>query len=514
MRQEPVVVAVPLPPKETFRTKPKAPRAQTQGAFSSCQKSCDGDPLKSLSSWKKSRAIVLISCYELGHQPIALASPTAFLHRAGYSPTVLDLAIETLDLNEILDALFVGISVPMHTALRLGVEAARRVREKNPSCHICFYGLYANLNDIYLLENVSDSVIGGEVEVPLAELIDTLANGKDPSLVRGVSTRERREEPYLEKFPLLLPHRNGLPPLKSYAHLYKDGEHLPVGTVEASRGCKHLCLHCPIPPVYKGRFYAVPREIVLEDIRGLVSQGAKHITFADPDFLNGPAHAMRIAWALHDEHPSLTFDFTAKVEHLVNNKELLPEFAGLGCIFIVSAVESLSDTVLANLAKGHTREEVLEALLHCNMSHISLRPSLLSFTPWTTADDYIELIDLIDDNGLIDHVDPIQLAIRLLVPPGADLLGTEAMQPHLGEYDPENFIHSWAHPDPRMDHLHREVLVIAEDAAAREEDTALTFGRIRAAAVQTLERPGSARPAPALDPDRPRPPRLTESWFC
>jgi hypothetical protein len=223
---------------------------------------------------------------------------------------------------------------------------------------------------------------------------------------------------------------------------------------------------------------------------------------------------MRIAWALHDEHPSLTFDFTAKVEHLVNNKELLPEFAGLGCIFIVSAVESLSDTVLANLAKGHTREEVLEALLHCNMSHISLRPSLLSFTPWTTADDYIELIDLIDDNGLIDHVDPIQLAIRLLVPPGADLLGTEAMQPHLGEYDPENFIHSWAHPDPRMDHLHREVLVIAEDAAAREEDTALTFGRIRAAAVQTLERPGSARPALALDPDRPRPPRLTESWFC
>ena len=445
---------------------------------------------------------------------MALASPTAFLHRADYSPAVLDLAIETLDPNEISDALFVGISVPMHTALRLGAETARRVREKNPSCHICFYGLYANLNENYLLENVADSVIGGEVEAPLAKLIDTLANGKDPSRVRGVSTRERREEPYLEKSPLLLPHRNGLPPLKSYAHLYMDGEHLPVGTVEASRGCKHLCLHCPIPPVYKGRFYAVPREIVLEDIRALVTQGAKHITFADPDFLNGPTHAIRIARALHDEHPALTFDFTAKVEHLVTNKDLLPELAGLGCIFIVSAVESLSDTVLANLAKGHTRGDVIEALDHCNMSHISLRPSLVAFTPWTSAEDYLDVIDFIEDNGIIDHVDPVQLAIRLLVPPGAGLLGAEAMQPHLGEYDPGNFIHRWAHPDPRMDRLHGEVLAIAEDAAAREEDPALTFGRVRAAAVQILERPDRERPAPALAPDRLRPPRLTESWFC
>lgn len=402
----------------------------------------------------------------------------------------------------------------MHTALRLGAETARRVREKNPSCHICFYGLYANLNENYLLENVADSVIGGEVEAPLAKLIDTLANGKDPSRVRGVSTRERREEPYLEKSPLLLPHRNGLPPLKSYAHLYMDGEHLPVGTVEASRGCKHLCLHCPIPPVYKGRFYAVPREIVLEDIRALVTQGAKHITFADPDFLNGPTHAIRIARALHDEHPALTFDFTAKVEHLVTNKDLLPELAGLGCIFIVSAVESLSDTVLANLAKGHTRGDVIEALDHCNMSHISLRPSLVAFTPWTSAEDYLDVIDFIEDNGIIDHVDPVQLAIRLLVPPGAGLLGAEAMQPHLGEYDPGNFIHRWAHPDPRMDRLHGEVLAIAEDAAAREEDPALTFGRVRAAAVQILERPDRERPAPALAPDRLRPPRLTESWFC
>ncbi|MBT4095669.1 MAG: radical SAM protein, partial [Nitrospinaceae bacterium] len=321
---------------------------------------------------------------------MALASPIAYLRHASYSPAVLDLAIETLDPDKISEALFVGISVPMHTALRLGIEAARRVREINQSCHICFYGLYASLNETYLLENVADSIIGGEIESPLAKLIDTLANGKDPSMVQGVSTRERQEEPYLEKITPLLPHRNGLPPLESYAHLYKDGEHLPVGTVEASRGCKHLCLHCPIPPVYKGRFFAVPREIVLEDIQALLEKGAKHITFADPDFLNGPAHALRIARALHDKHPELTFDFTAKVEHLVNNKDLLPEFARLGCIFIVSAVESLSDTVLANLDKGHTRADTLEALNHCNKANISIRPSLLSFTPWTSAEDYLD----------------------------------------------------------------------------------------------------------------------------
>src|SRR6185295_4904284 len=119
-----------------------------------------------------------------------------------------------------------------------------------------------------------------------------------------------------------------------------------AGYAEASRGCLHRCRHCPIPPVYDGRFFVVPRDVVLADIRSQVEAGARHVTFGDPDFLNGPAHSLAILREMRREFPFVSHDFTAKIEHLLKHRDLLPEMASLGCSFIVSAVESLSDRVL------------------------------------------------------------------------------------------------------------------------------------------------------------------------
>ncbi len=466
------------------------------------------------SEWRAPGAVVLISCYELGHQPLAVASPLAFLREAGFRPRAMDIAVEDFSEEKIANAKFVGISVPMHTALRLGVEVAAKVRETNPECHICFYGLYGLLNKDYLLENGGDSTIGGEFELPLVKLVQGLSQDSGATQVPGAATREHTSGPYLEKIPLLKPEREGLPALQAYAHLVNGENHYPAGAVEASRGCKHLCLHCPIPPVYDGRFFIVPQDKVLEDIEDLAAQGARHITFADPDFLNGPSHALRVARAMHERFPVLTFDFTAKVEHLIKHEELLPEFAELGCAFFVTAVESLSDLVLAHLDKGHSRDEVIRAVKAAREARVSIRPSLVAFTPWTSAQDYFDLLDFIEEYALIDEVDPIQMAIRLLVPPGSDLLGSKQMERYITELDAENFIYRWEHPDRRMDKLHEEALILAEDAAARQEDAATTFMRIRELAADVLERPEQARPKATFAPDRIRPPRLTESWFC
>ncbi len=87
--------------------------------------------------------ILLVSCYELGHQPFQLAMLLALLRRAGYVPVAVDTAVEALTGEAIAQARFVAISVPMHTALRLGQQVAQRVRSLNPGAHICFYGHYA-----------------------------------------------------------------------------------------------------------------------------------------------------------------------------------------------------------------------------------------------------------------------------------------------------------------------------------------------------------------------------------
>lgn len=451
-------------------------------------------------------AILLVACYELGHQPLAVAWPAAFLERLGYAPAVMDVSVEPFDAETARQARLCAIAVPMHTALRLGVMVAERVRAVNPACHVCFYGLYASLNAAYLLAHGADSVLGGETEGPLVELVQRLEAGGDPPLAPS-----RR---HLGKLAFPVPSRGTLPPLRKYAHLVRDGRRELVGHVEASRGCLHHCRHCPIPPVYGGRFFVVPREVCLADIRQCVAAGARHITFGDPDFLNGPGHASALARALHAEFPGLTFDFTAKIEHLLRHRDRLPEFAALGCVFIVSAVESLSDVVLGHLAKGHTRADVLAAARLVRAAGIALRPTWVAFTPWTTLDDYRHMLDFVETEGLIDHVDPVQYSIRLLVPPGSLLLESPALGPHLGRLVEDAFYYEWRHPDPRMDALHAEVTAAVEGAAERGDDAAVTFDHIRALA--DVAAGAAPRPAVAarLAADRPRPPYLTEPWFC
>jgi radical SAM superfamily enzyme YgiQ (UPF0313 family) len=450
-------------------------------------------------------AVLLLSCYELGHQPQGLASPLGFLERAGFAPDALDLAVEPFDEARVRHARFVGISVPMHTALRLGVAAARRVRRINPGAHIAFYGLYAALNADYLQVEVADSVVGGEYEAALVTLVASLERAERPApFPRTVRVLERLDFP--------VPSRTALPPLDRYTALIEAGGRRPAGHVEASRGCLHHCLHCPIPPVYGGRFFVVPPEVVLADIRGQVAAGATHITFGDPDFLNGPGHSLKIVRTMHAEFPALTFDCTAKVEHLLRRRALLPELASLGCLLIVSAVESLSDTVLANLDKGHTRGDVYAAVDALREARIALRPSLLPFTPWATLDDYIELLEFVAAEGLVYHVDPVQYGIRLLVPPGSTLLGRPAMRPFLGPRDPAALTYTWIHSDPRMDELQGQVMAIVERAARGGEETQATFRQVFEAAHRAAGRPAPP-PLPRLAPG-PRPPRLSEPWFC
>jgi radical SAM superfamily enzyme YgiQ (UPF0313 family) len=449
--------------------------------------------------------ILLVACYELGHQPLAVAWPTAFLERAGYRPAVLDLSVEPFDTEKVARARLIAISVPMHTALRLGVVVAERVRAVNPAAHVCFYGLYAALNRDELLAGPADSVLAGEVEATLVDLVRQL--DASPA-ARG----EGDARVALARLDFPVPSRAALPALEQYAHVERDGRRDLAAYVEASRGCKHHCRHCPIPAVYGGRFFVVPVETVLADVRQQVAAGATHVTFGDPDFLNGPRHALAVARAVHAEFPQLTFDFTAKIEHLLGERAHLPELAALGCLFIVSAAESLDDRVLAILAKGHTRVDIEAALAATRAADIGLRPTWVAFTPWTTLEGYGAWLDFLAAENLVDSVDPVQYGIRLLVPPGSLLLGHPDLAPYLGGLVPGGFHHRWRHPDPRVDHLADEVAAAVAAAAERDEDPGVTFDRVRALAARAA---GAPPPAPLMLPARrPRAPRLTEPWFC
>jgi radical SAM superfamily enzyme YgiQ (UPF0313 family) len=447
-----------------------------------------------------------VSCYELGHQPLNLASPLATLREAGYAPIAVDTSLDTPSDDDIKAAQFVAISVPMHTAMRLGQHVARRVRSVNPEAHICFYGLYATLNADYLLQHDADSVLSGEYEEPLLNLVQALEGTTSAGRhVPGMA-------PNIAKIPFAVPERASLPRLDRYARFRSNGTLALAGYTETSRGCLHTCRHCPITPVYEGRFFVVPRDVVLADIRQQVEMGARHITFGDPDFLNGPGHALAIVRRMRREFPQLTFDATIKIEHILEFRSYIPELKSLGCAFVVSAVESVSDLVLDKLKKDHTRADVVLALQIMEEAGIPLRPSFVAFTPWTTLGDYLDVLEFVAARGLVRHVDPVQYAIRLLIPPGSAILDLPDTAEWLGPLDAAAYTYRWDHPDRRMDRLHQEVSALVEAAASRGADDVETFYAIWDLAAQIAGALCPAGPTERSGP--PAVPGLTEAWFC
>jgi radical SAM superfamily enzyme YgiQ (UPF0313 family) len=405
----------------------------------------------------------------------------------------------------------------MHTATRLAVQLIAPVRQLNPRAHLCFYGLYAPVNESYLRELGVGTILGGEFEEGLAHLVERLR----PRRANGDG--EHREAVLLQPEPVIslarqqfvVPDRAGLLPLRQYAHLIlPGGEHRTAGYTEASRGCKHLCRHCPIVPVYNGAFRIVQREVVLEDIRRQVAAGAQHITFGDPDFFNGIGHALQIVQALHREHPRMTYDVTIKIEHLLRHAEHLRVLRESRCLFVTSAVESVDDAVLARLDKGHTRADFLAVVELFREAGLVLQPTFVPFTPWTTLEGYFELLEVLNGHELVENVAPIQLGIRLLIPAGSRLLELAEVREMVEPFDRAALIYPWRHPDPLVDALCEEVqeLVRAGDKLGRAR--AKTFARIWQTARRAADIAEEVlRPEPVLV-SRAAIPYLNEPWYC
>jgi len=442
--------------------------------------------------------VLLVSTYELGNQPLGLGKAAAALEAAGHQVRCVDVAVDPIPATEFDWADRVAFSVPMHTAMRLALQVAESVRARRPELPLCFYGLYAPVSRDLTVRSPADAVIAGEYEAGLVAWV----NGVDPGPVIQLARGQAR-----------LPVRHRLPALDRYTRLAVGGEERLVGSVEASRGCSHRCRHCPVPVVYDGRVRPVEEATVVADVDQLVVAGARHLTFSDPDFLNAPHHSRRVVSAIHKRHPGLTFDCTVKVEHVLRHPALWPELAEAGCVFIVSAFESVDDTILGYLVKGHTTADASEAVILLRRHGIEIRPSWLPFTPWTTIDGLVDLLDFVIAHDLVRNVDPVQYTVRLLLPEGSLLLDRPEMTPHLGPFDAERLGWTWTHPDPAVDQLQQVLSALVE--ARVDQESALTFAEIdqliRSRA--TTIRPRPAAGAVSSGPSGPRA-RLTESWFC
>ena len=449
----------------------------------------------------------------MGHQPLGLAAPAAALREAGHHVATLDLAVESPEAARFSEIDLLAISMPMHTAARLGIELAKRIRRLQPQLPIACYGLYSTLlHERLTREGLADHIVGGEYEPGLVALAEQLSDSYAPAQANLVGVGPL---PSFARQQYPVPSRTGLPPLSAYAKLRIGNEERLAGYVEASRGCAHQCTHCPITPVYGGRLRLVQLKAVLADINQLVEAGAEHVTFGDPDFLNAVPHSLAIIEEMHAHHPALTFDATIKVEHLLEHTAVLPRLRDNGAIFITSAFESTNDIVLQHLAKGHVRADLDRALAAAKDAGLIVRPTWVAHTPWTTAADFLDLLAFIEQHGLVEHVQPVQYAIRLLLPPGSPLVSRLEAEGRLDGFDDDALTYEWTSGDPLLDTLQREISTIVESSACTScdpEPATETFRKVKAAAHRYLR--ADTSPVEVVQQPRSVVPGLTESWFC
>jgi radical SAM superfamily enzyme YgiQ (UPF0313 family) len=480
--------------------------------------------------------IVLISTYELGRQPFGLVSPAAWLRVRGHAVTCFDLTRQELNTAAMRGAELIAIYLPMHTATRLACKLIPSLLAQNPWAHVCCYGLYAPMNAEYLRSLGVKTILGGEFEGELVRLAERLSGaqherlGKQPAETKERSSRGLDAEPSrgaaccapkqtsqiepmisLERLRFMVPDRSGLAPIGKYAHLVVPGDgYRVVGSTEASRGCKHLCRHCPIVPVYNGVFRIVEHDVVLADVRQQAAAGAQHISFGDPDFFNGIRHAMELVEAFHSEFPGVTYDVTIKIEHLRKYEQHLARLRDTGCLFVISAVESVDDGVLERLDKGHTREDFLYVARKFRELGMTLHPTFVPFTPWTTTEGYLDLLRVLAAEELIENVAPIQLGIRLLIPEGSRLLQLEDVRRGVGAFDAESLVYPWWNADGRVDLLSETVQTIAAEADRKKESRVAAFARIWEAAHAAA---GVVGPELCVTEGRGVP-FLSEPWYC
>jgi len=450
--------------------------------------------------------VVLISTYELGHQPFGLASPAAWLKAAGATVTCFDLAVSHLERDVIAAADLIAFYVPMHTATRIAGQFIPRVRAINPNAHLCTYGLYAPLNADYLRGLGVTTLLGAEFEEGLALLYR--------QLVAGAMTADATPIPEisLARQNFLTPDRSGLPHLSKYAYLNRvDGCKKVVGYTETTRGCKHLCRHCPIVPVYNGQFRVVPFDVVIDDIEQQMEAGAGHITFGDPDFFNGPGHTIPIVEKFHQHWAFATYDVTIKIEHLLKYARWLPVLRDTGCLFITSAVEAVDDAILEVFDKHHTRADFIKATTLLKEHNLTFNSTFVAFNPWISLSGYRDLLHTIAELDLIDNVAPVQYAIRLLIPAGSKLLDRSDVQQLIGPFDQAALVYPWTHPDPCVDQLYETVLASVTEAQAADFSRGEIFDRVWGAACAAL---GDDRPSPRPDRASTPIPHLSESWYC
>ena len=128
-----------------------------------------------------------------------------------------------------------------------------------------------------------------------------------------------------------------------------------------------------------------------------------------------------------------------------------------GCIFVTTAVEAVQNDILEKLDKGHTRADFLATAELFRRTGLTLAPTFIPFTPWTTRSGFCDLLGTIRELGLEENVAPVQWSLRLLIPAASRLLELPDIQQVIEMFDEKKLVYPWRHANTEIDELAEQV---------------------------------------------------------
>ena len=426
--------------------------------------------------------ILLTSFYDLGKQPKIIAEIVDRYNSSEIDFDFFDFSVEDQNIDlENYDVL--GIYAPMHTATILSIEY---IKDKKLPNKMFTFGLYGSV-----LEDFNSSIrYIKDIESDELALFLEINDDHQFSLKNNI------------------PNRQIFPDISNYAHLVDGSNNLIAGSVETTYGCKHSCTHCPVPISFNGSFKTYSLEKIVSDVENQVKQGAKHISFNDPDFFNGPMHALKILEALNKKFPGITYDSTIKVEHIIKYKKYFKELASLNMVFVISAFETTNDKVLSILEKNHTRSDLNNSIEISQEFGIDIRPTWMPFSPWTELKDLSNIVELIEGYQLRETVDPIQLTIKLLIPKHSLIIQRPEIKKYLGNYEKESLSFQWKYENIDAEKLQFTLFdFILNNSELDEHKQYLGM-------VSIIEEFTSTKLLTNFKYDFKNVPKLSETWFC
>ena len=426
--------------------------------------------------------ILLTSFYDLGKQPKIIAEIVDRYNSAEIDFDFFDFSVE--DQNKDLENYDVlGIYAPMHTATILSIEY---IKDKILPNKMFTFGLYGSV-----LEDFNSSIrYIKDIESDELALFLEINDDHQFSLKNNI------------------PNRQIFPDISNYAHLVDGSNNIIAGSVETTYGCKHSCTHCPVPISFNGTFKTYSLEKIISDVENQVNQGAKHISFNDPDFFNGPIHALKILESLNKKFPTITYDSTIKVEHIIKYKKYFKELSSLNMVFVISAFETTNDLVLSILEKNHTSNDLNTSIEISQDFGIDVRPTWMPFSPWTELNDLSNIVNLIEKYKLRETVDPIQLTIKLLIPKHSLIIKKPEINKYLGNYEKNSLSFKWEYENNDVEKLQSSLFdFILHNSELDEHKQYLGM-------VNIIEKFTDTELLKNSTYDFKNVPKLSETWFC